>query len=63
MRIQEVQACDEYEPEAMMIHVIDTSVLADETVKSAVVQIVRKNALLSMESPQECVHLKFVLRV
>jgi ribosomal protein S18 acetylase RimI-like enzyme len=60
MLIVDVQPSDERELEAMMIHVINTSVLADETEKSEVVQIVLKNLQLSMDNPQECVHLKCV---
>lgn len=60
MPILDVQPADERELEVMMINVINTSVLADETEKSAVVQIVLKNLRLSMDDPQECVHLKCV---
>ena len=60
MLIQDVQASDERELEEMMIYVINTSVRADETEKLAVVQSVLKNLRLSLDNPQECVHLKCV---
>jgi hypothetical protein len=44
-----------------MIHVINTSVRADDADKAAFIANVQKNLRLAINSPLECLHLKCVI--
>ena len=61
MLIAEVQPSDELTVEQLMIHVINTSVRADDVDKAAFIANVQKNLRLAINSPLECLHLKCVI--
>jgi GNAT superfamily N-acetyltransferase len=61
MLIADVQSSDELTVEQLMIHVINTSVRADDAEKTAFIANVQKNLRLAINSPSECAHLKCVI--